>query len=156
MLHGCSSDIIWLQRDFGVYLVNVFDTGEAAKLLHYPSHGLAHLLHVFCGVTAQKQFQVSELCSRGPLFFFFFFASSHPTPTPPHTDTYTHPSILVVNGFCVHCSCCDVPPSPPPLPCCQLADWRVRPISPEMLKYAREDTHYLVRVLLCCTICLLV
>jgi hypothetical protein len=58
VLHGCSSDVIWLQRDFGVYLVNVFDTGEAAKQLHYPSHGLAHLLEVFCKVAAQKQFQV--------------------------------------------------------------------------------------------------
>ena len=58
VLHGCSSDVLWLQRDFGVYLVNVFDTGEASKLLHYPSHGLAHLLHTFCGVVAQKQYQV--------------------------------------------------------------------------------------------------
>jgi ribonuclease D len=26
----------------------------------------------------------------------------------------------------------------------QLADWRVRPLSPEMQRYAREDTHYLL------------
>jgi exosome complex exonuclease RRP6 len=58
VLHGCSSDVVWLQRDFGLYLVNVFDSGEAAKFLQYPSFGLAHLLHVFCGVTAQKQYQV--------------------------------------------------------------------------------------------------
>ena len=28
----------------------------------------------------------------------------------------------------------------------QLADWRIRPLSEEMLKYAREDTHYLLYV----------
>jgi len=25
-----------------------------------------------------------------------------------------------------------------------MADWRIRPIPAEMLKYAREDTHYLL------------
>jgi exosome complex exonuclease RRP6 len=63
VLHGCSSDVLWLQRDFGVYLVNVFDTGEASKMLHYPSHGLAHLLQTFCGVTADKKYQVCFLCA---------------------------------------------------------------------------------------------
>ena len=24
---GADSDIIWLQRDFGIYVVNLFDTG---------------------------------------------------------------------------------------------------------------------------------
>ena len=28
----------------------------------------------------------------------------------------------------------------------QLADWRIRPIPSEMLKYAREDTHYLLHI----------
>jgi len=28
----------------------------------------------------------------------------------------------------------------------QLADWRIRPLTSEMLKYAREDTHYLLYV----------
>ena len=27
ILHGGDSDVRWLQRDFGVYLVNMFDTG---------------------------------------------------------------------------------------------------------------------------------
>jgi len=26
----------------------------------------------------------------------------------------------------------------------QLSDWRQRPLSPELIKYAREDTHYLL------------
>ena len=32
VLHGCDSDVEWLQRDFSVYLVNVFDTHQV-----YPS-----------------------------------------------------------------------------------------------------------------------
>lgn len=28
VLHGADSDIAWLQRDFGLYIVNLFDTGQ--------------------------------------------------------------------------------------------------------------------------------
>lgn len=84
VLHGCDSDVVWLQRDFGIYLVNVFDTGQAARLLAFPSFGLAYLLQKFAGVVANKAYQT--------------------------------------------------------------ADWRVRPLSPDMLRYAREDTHYLLGV----------
>ena len=27
VLHGSDSDIVWLQRDFSLYIVNMFDTG---------------------------------------------------------------------------------------------------------------------------------
>lgn len=27
VLHGADMDILWLQRDFGLYIVNMFDTG---------------------------------------------------------------------------------------------------------------------------------
>ena len=33
VLHGADSDIGWLQRDFGIYVVNMFDTGQAARVL---------------------------------------------------------------------------------------------------------------------------
>lgn len=33
VLHGADSDIVWLQRDFGLYIVNMFDTGQAARVL---------------------------------------------------------------------------------------------------------------------------
>ena len=36
VFHGCDSDVVWLQRDFSVYLVNVFDTHQAGKLLGLP------------------------------------------------------------------------------------------------------------------------
>lgn len=28
VLHGSDSDILWLQRDLGLYVVNMFDTGQ--------------------------------------------------------------------------------------------------------------------------------
>jgi len=31
----------------------------------------------------------------------------------------------------------------------QLADWRIRPLKPEMIKYARRDTHYLLFIYDC-------
>jgi len=30
VFHGADSDVFWLQRDLGVYLVNMFDTGVSA------------------------------------------------------------------------------------------------------------------------------
>ena len=80
ILHGSRFDIQWLQKDFGIYVVNLFDTGEAAKTLGLKA-SLAFLLKHYCDVDADKQYQ--------------------------------------------------------------LADWRQRPLSEEMIKYAREDTHYL-------------
>jgi hypothetical protein len=33
VLHGADSDVVWLQRDFGLYVVNMFDTGQASRVL---------------------------------------------------------------------------------------------------------------------------
>lgn len=84
VLQGCDYDVLWLQRDFGLYLVNIFDTGVAASYLKFPHKSLLYLLKTICNVDANKQYQ--------------------------------------------------------------LADWRIRPIPEDMLKYAREDTHYLLYI----------
>ncbi|XP_037419765.1 protein RRP6-like 2 [Triticum dicoccoides] len=84
VMHGADRDIMWLQRDFRVYVCNLFDTGQASRVLQMERNSLEHLLHHFCGVTANKIYQN--------------------------------------------------------------ADWRSRPLSDEMIKYAREDTHYLLYI----------
>ncbi|KAG7386772.1 Exosome component 10 [Phytophthora pseudosyringae] len=82
VLHGSDMDIMWLQRDLGLYIVNLFDTGRAARLLEYSRFSLAYMLKRHCDVDADKQYQ--------------------------------------------------------------LADWRTRPLDTNMVKYAREDTRYLL------------
>lgn len=60
VLHGADMDILWLQRDFGVYIVNMFDTGQAARVLGLAHYSLAHLLKSYCGIEADKQFQLAD------------------------------------------------------------------------------------------------
>ncbi|KAL3644130.1 hypothetical protein CASFOL_012062 [Castilleja foliolosa] len=84
VLHGADRDIVWLQRDFGIYICNMFDTGQASRVLKMERYSLEHLLSHFCGVTANKEYQN--------------------------------------------------------------ADWRIRPLPHEMIKYGREDTHYLLYI----------
>jgi len=50
VLHGSDWDIMWLQRDFGIYVANLFDTGQACRVLQHPRFGLAHMLTRLCGV----------------------------------------------------------------------------------------------------------
>ncbi|KAI9510150.1 ribonuclease H-like domain-containing protein [Russula earlei] len=84
VLHGADSDVVWLQQDFNLYLVNMFDTFHASKVLDFPRHGLGTLLEMYCDFSPDKRYQ--------------------------------------------------------------LADWRIRPLPDEMLKYARADTHFLLNV----------
>jgi len=62
ILHGGVGDIAWLQRDFSVYVVNLFDTHIAAKVLDFPRGclSLAFLLHHYCNVSAEKKFQLAD------------------------------------------------------------------------------------------------
>lgn len=54
VLHGANMDILWLQRDFGLYVVNMFDTGQAARMLQLGSFSLKFLLELYCQVEADK------------------------------------------------------------------------------------------------------
>lgn len=31
VMHGADRDIVWLQRDFGIYVCNMFDTGQVCR-----------------------------------------------------------------------------------------------------------------------------
>ncbi|CRL00784.1 CLUMA_CG014038, isoform A [Clunio marinus] len=81
IFHGADSDVEWLQRDLSLYLVNLFDTHQAARRLGFSRLSLAFLLKHYCDIDADKTFQ--------------------------------------------------------------LADWRMRPLPEQFLKYAQQDTHYL-------------
>ncbi|EPX74458.1 exosome subunit Rrp6 [Schizosaccharomyces octosporus yFS286] len=60
VLHGANMDIIWLQRDFGLYIVNIFDTYCATKVLGFEGHGLAFLLKKYCDYEADKRYQMAD------------------------------------------------------------------------------------------------
>jgi exosome complex exonuclease RRP6 len=60
VFHGADMDVQWLQRDFGIYVVGMFDTGQAARVLDLPSKGLAYLLSHYCGASADKRFQLAD------------------------------------------------------------------------------------------------
>ncbi|KAK2649749.1 hypothetical protein Ddye_017238 [Dipteronia dyeriana] len=87
VFHGADNDVLWLQRDFHIYVVNLFDTAKACEVLSKPHKSLAYLLETYCGVATNKMLQRE--------------------------------------------------------------DWRQRPLSPEMVQYARTDAHYLLRIANC-------
>jgi len=70
VLHGADMDILWLQRDFGIYVVNLFDTGQASRVLDFPSYSLAFLLKHYCGVTADKKYQLADWRVRYNRIYF--------------------------------------------------------------------------------------
>ncbi|KAK4540891.1 hypothetical protein LTR36_008833 [Oleoguttula mirabilis] len=60
VLHGAFMDVMWLQRDLGLYLVGLFDTHYAARAMGYPGGSYAYLLKRFADVDAQKQYQLAD------------------------------------------------------------------------------------------------
>ncbi|QDZ18906.1 3'-5' exonuclease [Chloropicon primus] len=60
VIHGANSDIVWLQRDHGIYVSNLFDTGQAARALNLPKFGLAFLLQHYCNYNTDKRHQMAD------------------------------------------------------------------------------------------------
>ncbi|KAJ8080947.1 exosome nuclease subunit [Marasmius tenuissimus] len=60
IFHGAESDIVWLQQDLNLYIVNLFDTFHASKVLGFPRHGLANLLEMYCDFTPDKRYQLAD------------------------------------------------------------------------------------------------
>uniref|UniRef100_W5L518 Exosome complex component 10 n=1 Tax=Astyanax mexicanus TaxID=7994 RepID=W5L518_ASTMX len=60
VFHGADSDIEWLQKDFGVYVVNMFDTHHAARSLNLGRNSLDHLLKLYCNVDSNKRYQLAD------------------------------------------------------------------------------------------------
>ncbi|GAA5957994.1 hypothetical protein JCM21900_004740 [Sporobolomyces salmonicolor] len=60
VLHGANSDIVWLQRDFGLYIVGLFDTYHATHILGYAQHSLASLLAMYTDFEPDKRYQLAD------------------------------------------------------------------------------------------------
>ncbi|KIM28466.1 hypothetical protein M408DRAFT_308391 [Serendipita vermifera MAFF 305830] len=60
VLHGAESDIVWLQENFNLYIVNLFDTFHASRALELPRASLAFLLSAYCDFTADKRYQLAD------------------------------------------------------------------------------------------------
>ncbi|KZV48998.1 hypothetical protein F511_09594 [Dorcoceras hygrometricum] len=60
VFHGADHDILWLQQDFGIYVCNMFDTGQASRVLKMERFSLEYLLLSFCGVQANKEYQNAD------------------------------------------------------------------------------------------------
>lgn len=64
VFHGAHMDIMWLQRDLGLYIVGLFDTHHASRVLGYTGGSLAFLLKKFIDFDAQKQYQTADWRTR--------------------------------------------------------------------------------------------
>ncbi|KAI4384967.1 hypothetical protein MLD38_003048 [Melastoma candidum] len=64
VFHGADNDVLWLQRDFHIYVVNLFDTAKACDLLSKPQRSLAYLLESYCGITTNKMLQREDWRQR--------------------------------------------------------------------------------------------
>jgi len=60
VLHGSTMDIIWLQRDLGLYVVGMFDTFHAASALGFQKRSLKFLLNKFVNFEADKRYQMAD------------------------------------------------------------------------------------------------
>ena len=81
VMHGSSENIGWLQRDFNLFVVNLWDTLDGAGILG-GRRNIHHLLEKYCSIETSKD--------------------------------------------------------------SKMAKWDARPVPDVVLKYAREDTHYLL------------
>ncbi|KAJ5582260.1 hypothetical protein N7535_000880 [Penicillium sp. DV-2018c] len=64
VLHGSTMDIIWLQRDLGLYVVGMFDTFHAASALGFQKRSLKFLLSKFVNFEADKRYQTADWRAR--------------------------------------------------------------------------------------------
>ncbi|KAG9103839.1 exosome nuclease subunit [Ceratobasidium sp. 370] len=60
VFHGAESDVVWLQRDFGLHVVGLFDTFHASKILGFPKHSLAALLARYTDFIPDKRYQLAD------------------------------------------------------------------------------------------------
>lgn len=60
VFHGSAMDIIWLQRDLGLYVVGLFDTYWASVALGFEKKSLKYLLEKFTDFRTNKKYQMAD------------------------------------------------------------------------------------------------
>lgn len=60
VFHGSHEDMMWLQRDLGLYVVGLFDTYYACVALNFEGRSLKYLLKRFADFDAQKKYQTAD------------------------------------------------------------------------------------------------
>lgn len=60
VFHGAFMDTVWLQRDLGLYVVSLFDTFWAAKMLQLGKYSLAFLLEKYIRFRTSKKWQLAD------------------------------------------------------------------------------------------------
>uniref|UniRef100_A0A0N5CE66 HRDC domain-containing protein n=1 Tax=Strongyloides papillosus TaxID=174720 RepID=A0A0N5CE66_STREA len=60
IFHGAKFDIIWLQRDFGIYVVNMLDTQCVMKILNISPLSFASLVYRYYSVELDKKYQLAD------------------------------------------------------------------------------------------------
>lgn len=76
VFHGAFMDIIWLQRDLGLYVVSLFDTYHASKKLGFPKFSLAYLLETLANFKTSKKYQLADWRARPLLLPMMSYARS--------------------------------------------------------------------------------
>lgn len=51
-------DTKWLQRDFNIHIINLFDTHKASRVLGMERFSYAFLLNKYCLVSTDKKYQL--------------------------------------------------------------------------------------------------
>jgi exosome complex exonuclease RRP6 len=59
-MHGAEMDTKWLQRDFNIHIINLFDTYRAARTLGLSKLSYAFLLNHYCGALTDKKYQLAD------------------------------------------------------------------------------------------------
>ncbi|KAK9951693.1 hypothetical protein M0R45_007129 [Rubus argutus] len=62
VMHGADRDIVWLQRDFGIYVCNLFDTGQASRVLKLErnSWNIFYITFVMFPLTKNTRMQTGD------------------------------------------------------------------------------------------------
>ena len=53
-------DTKWLQRDFDIHIINLFDTYKASRVLGFPKFSYAYLLNHYCDTFTDKKYQLAD------------------------------------------------------------------------------------------------